>query len=475
MQKRIFLKYFTICAGIIVSILFVMGVLCSAVLAEQAIGETSKNLESAAGKIASMYGWLPKNGTLLGNRALDNAVDVVRDTLDAEVIIATDSGLIAKSTVPGLPHTFAGATGADEALETVLSGKEYRARGGFAGIRRAYTVGVPIMTDDNRIEGAVFVTTGSIDLFRTLLPFLLFYSAFTGLALVIAFIFIYFVTLRLFSPLTQMRQAARAYADGDFSMRVAVKHNDELGELASAFNNMADSLDRLEQMRRGFVEDVSHELRTPMTTIAGFIDGILDGVIEPEDEKRCLGIVSDEIKRLSRMVSGMLDVAKIQSGTMVYAKVNFDLCEIMGKILAGFAERINDKAAQIVCPIDPGEEWFVYGDPDAVYRVVYNLLDNALKFVNHGGTVSLDMRRENGMIRTAVRNTGDGIPKAEAEHIFERFYKTDKSRSKNKNGVGIGLYLVGNIVKDLGGEVQVDSVVGEYAEFVFTLPAAREI
>lgn len=445
------------------------------VLAEQAIGETTKNLESAAGKIASMYARLPKNGYIFGNRALMDAVDVVRDTLDADVIIVSDSGLIVSSTIEGMTGNFDQAVRPDEALEQVLSGKEYHRKGIFSETKattKSYTVGLPIRIDDNHISGAVFVTTVSLDLFGALLPFLALYVGFTGLALAIAFVFVYFVTLQIFRPLSQMRTAARAYADGDFSMRVEVKRNDELGELATVFNNMADSLDRLEQMRRGFVEDVSHELRTPMTSIAGFIDGILDGVIEPEEEKRYLTIVSEEIKRLSRMVSGMLDVAKIQSGTMVYTKCSFDISEILAKNLAGFEERISEKNIDLRCPIDPEDDWFVYGDPDAIHRVIYNLLDNALKFVETGGKVFVFAQKENGFVRISVRNSGATIAQKDLPHIFERFYKTDKSRSKNKSGVGIGLYLVGNIVRDLGGEVSADSVEGQYTEFSFTLPQA---
>ena len=479
MLRKIFLNYFTICAAIILAVLMLMGCLSSTVLANQTIKETSLNLESAAGKISTMYAELPKNGFFVGGRALENAMDVVKDTLDAEVIIVTDSALIAATTLEQKAGTADEIGIPPEALETVLKGETYRRTGVFIKGERpyktAYTVGSPIMFGDNMIGGAVFVTTTEISLIETLIPFLLIYFTFVGLALAIAFVIIYFVSVRMFSPLTQMSRAAKRYAEGDFSMRIDVRKNDELGELGMAFNNMAESLSRLEEMRQSFVEDVSHELRTPMTTIGGFIDGILDGVIEEKDRDRYLAIVSDEIKRLSRMVSSMLDVAKIQAGTMVYTKTNFDLATMLRKNLDTYEERITEKKVRLTIDAEEEEDWYVYADQDSVYRVVYNLLDNAVKFVNEQGVITLKLKRQDGQIFASVRNTGEGIPPKDVGHIFERFYKTDKSRSKNRHGVGIGLYLVKTIVKDMGGDIFVSSKKGEFAEFTFSLPAAEEI
>ncbi|MBR5783114.1 MAG: HAMP domain-containing histidine kinase [Clostridia bacterium] len=478
MFKRIFLKYFTICASIILAVLILMGVLSSAVLAGQTINNTSTKLESAAGKLSRLYADLPKNGYLVGGRVLENAMDVVKDTLESDIIIVTDSGLLAASTLETVTTDVDELLYPEDALDTVLNGKTYRKNGIFIKQkppRTAFTVGAPIMVGDNQIAGAVFVTTTKLGLWRELLPFFMIYLLFTGMALLIAFIIVYFVTLRMFNPLNQMSQAAKKYAQGDFSMRIAVKHDDELGELGMAFNHMADSLDRLESMRRGFVEDVSHELRTPMTTIAGFIDGILDGVIDEKDHKHYLGIVSEEIKRLSRMVSSMLDVARIQAGTMSYNKTTFDLATLLHRAMESFAERLGEKQARFVVDIDPDGDYYVYADQDSVYRVMYNLLDNAAKFVRPEGEVRLRMERRDGKVYASVYNTGEGISPKEASHIFDRFYKVDKSRSLNRSGVGIGLYLVRTVLRDQGGDIHVESKVGEYANFIFHLPAAEEI
>ncbi len=479
MLKKIFLNYFTICASIILMILILMGCLCSAVLANQTLDDASADLESAAGKVAALYAELPKNGFFVGGRALANAMDVVKDTLDADVIIVTANQLIAATTLDSKAVTVKELGLPEEAAELVLSGKVYRKTGVFVPTDEkripAYTVGTPIMAGDNDIQGAVFVTTTEISLLDTLLPFLLLYLMFTGLALAIAFIIIYFVSVRMFHPLTQMSRAAKRYAEGDFSMRVDVHKNDELGELGMAFNNMADSLSRLEEMRQSFVEDVSHELRTPMTTIGGFIDGILDGVIEEADRERYLVLVSEEIKRLSRMVSSMLDVAKIQAGTMAYTMTNFDLATMLRKNLDTYEERMEEKQVELVVDVDPDGDYYVHADQDSVYRVVYNLMDNAVKFVDRGGRITVSLYRQDKFVYAAITNTGKGIAQKDVGHIFERFYKTDKSRSQNRNGVGIGLYLVKTIVGDMGGDIFVTSTEGKFATFTFRLPAAEEV
>lgn len=477
LQRRIFFKYFTALSSVLLIVLTVMGCMSSAVLAQQRINEVSENLESAAGKLSAMYAKMPKNSYLVAGRVMETAMDVVKDALNAEVVIADSDGMVVMTTISNTLNRQNNLV-PDTALSTVLAGNTYRSNGVFlrlSGQRPSYTVGIPVMSTDNQIDAAVFVTAEQVGLLDTLAPFLLIYMLFAGLSLMIVVAILYFISERMFRPLTQMSQAVAAYADGDFSMRIDVRHDDELGELGTAFNNMADSLGQLESMRRGFVEDVSHELRTPMTTIGGFIDGILDGVIEPDQQEKYLRIVSDEIKRLSRMVSSMLDVSKIQSGTMVYTKSNFDITEILQKNITGFEERIAEKNVKIVWQANEKDDYYVYADMDGVYRIVYNLLDNALKFVNRDGVITLRLEMQADKILTCVRNTGEGIPKKDVGHIFERFYKTDKSRSINKKGVGIGLYLVKTMVSDMGGDIIVSSKEGEFAEFSFTLPRAEEI
>ena len=260
---------------------------------------------------------------------------------------------------------------------------------------------------------------------------------------------------------------------GDFSYRLPVKGKDEIAELAASLNSMAVSLSAVEGMSRSFVANVSHELKTPMTTIAGFIDGILDGTIPDEKRNYYLKIVSDEVKRLSRLVKSMLDLSRIDSGQLKLKPVTFDLTTVIGNALVMSEQRIDEKHITITgledCP--PLE---VYGDFDLIGQVVYNLLDNAIKFTNDGGEIGFRLEKRDGRTYFAIRNSGIGISAQELPHIFERFYKSDKSRSLDKKGVGLGLYIVKSVINLHGGEIIVRSIEGEYCEFEFWLPAPAE-
>lgn len=287
--------------------------------------------------------------------------------------------------------------------------------------------------------------------------------------LALTFVVVYILTYRLVRPLRQMAAATRRFGEGDFSMRIPVTGKDEIAELATALNNMAISLSGVEDMRRSFVANVSHELKTPMTTIAGFIDGILDGTIPPDKQAHYLKIISDEVKRLSRLVRSMLDLSRIDAGQLKINRVKFDLMEATCSTLLSFEQRLEDKHITIT-GLEDCDYTEVYADFDLIGQVIYNLIDNAVKFTNESGSIDIRFGRRDGRIQYCVRNTGAGIPRQEMPHIFERFYKSDKSRSLDKSGVGLGLYIVKSIINLHHGEIVVRSAENEYTEFAFWLP-----
>ena len=293
------------------------------------------------------------------------------------------------------------------------------------------------------------------------------------IVLVVAFVVIFFMTKRMMRPLYEMSAVAHSYARGDFSKRINVDHANEYAPLAIAFNSMADGIDNLEQVRRSFITDVSHELRTPLTTITGFVDGMLDGTIPPQAYEKYLNIVSEEARRVSRMVSSFLDVARIQSGQMTYVMKPFDIVKTAGKALFAFEDKITQGNINLTVNM-PEDPIIVSGDEDAIYRVIYNLMDNAVKFTPSGGEICCEIAVSNEKADISVRNTGCGISKEEAAHIFERFYKADKSRSINKKGTGIGLYLVKNIIEEHGQDIILTSKEGEFAKFMFSLPLYKD-
>ena len=289
-----------------------------------------------------------------------------------------------------------------------------------------------------------------------------------------ALIAIYVITERIVSPLRDMSKAAKRMAVGKFDVRVPVRGRDEVAELAVAFNQMAGALENLERMRNSFVANVSHDLRTPMTTISGFIDGILDGVIPPEQEEHYLRVVSDEVRRLSRLVTALLDVSRLQAGDRKFDMKPFDVCEMGRQILISFEKKINDKGLDVEFDCDE-DRMFVLADQDAIHQILYNICDNAVKFASERGKLKMSFtwsaaegnRRRKAVVK--VYNEGQGIPAEDLPFIFERFYKSDKSRSLDKSGVGLGMFISKTIMDAHGETISVASEYGKYCEFTFTL------
>ena len=336
-----------------------------------------------------------------------------------------------------------------------------------------FTVGLPVTSESGVQVGAVFTSTDALYLtsFRNDVLKMFLFAAIA--ALTISFFAVGLFSYKMVRPLREMAEAARCFGSGDFSRRVPVTSDDEIGELAVAFNNMAASLSSSEGTRRSFIANVSHELKTPMTTIAGFIDGILDGTIPPDKQNYYLKIVSDEVKRLSRLVKTMLDLSRIDNGELRMNKTCFELRDIILSVMITFEDSIEKKEVEIR-GLEDAPAIFVDGDPDMIHQVVYNLVENAVKFVNPQGYIDVRVLNKGTKAVVKIRNSGQGISADEIPLIFDKFYKTDKSRSMDKNGMGLGLYIVRTIIKLHGGDITVSSVEGEYCEFEFWLPKQPE-
>lgn len=279
---------------------------------------------------------------------------------------------------------------------------------------------------------------------------------------------------RMARPLDDIASASRRFAKGDFSVRVRQEDDpsDEMGALIDSFNKMADSLEQAEKRRSEFIANISHELRTPMTTIAGFADGILDGTIPPEDQEKYLRSIRDETRRLSRLVRDMLDVSQAKARAADPARRTvFDLTELVLQTLLSFESRATQKNLD-VDPQFPDNHILVKADKDAITQVIYNLLDNAVKFAEPGSCLILRLFKDGGKAYVSVKDYGETIPPDDLPFIFDRFHKSDRSRSMDKDGVGLGLYLVKTIINSHDEDVVVRSENG-MTEFVFSLALAQ--
>lgn len=290
----------------------------------------------------------------------------------------------------------------------------------------------------------------------------------------ISILAVYLLGRRQTRPLKQMAEAARRLGRGQSGVLVPTggSNSAELDELAVAFNNMAQALAASETKRQEFVANVSHELKTPMTTISGYMDGMLDGTIPPEQKQKYMELISGEVKRLSRLVRSMLEVSRLQDKGIPVEKMKpFDICETLGLALITFEQKINNKHLNVEVHF-PEQGEMALADPDAITQVVFNLIDNAVKFCPEEGTLSLAVKQTRGAkLLISVSNTGPTIPPEELPLVFDRFHKTDKSRSVDRDGVGLGLYIVKTIICSHEEDIYVHSADG-VTEFSFTLRRA---
>lgn len=395
--------------------------------------------------------------------------------IDSDVVIADTDGKIIyciceKGNCPHKDKSFP-----EFVTSAALSGRFYGVSSIDGIYEDAYHIaGVPIISKDGEKSGIIFAASPASLLEQWLKNFSVMFLICAIFPLVTTCIVVYIATYRMLKPLRMMNEAAHSLSSGDFSKRIYCDSKDEISELAESFNMMTDSLAQLEGMRRSFIANVSHELRTPMTTISGFIDGILDGTIEAEKQKYYLGIVSTETKRLKGIVQTMLSLARLESGEQEINKTKVDLFSLCCSVMLSQEQRISAKNIEVQ-GLDEANSLTVMTDNDLCYQVIYNLVDNAIKFTPQNGYIKISlMETENGLGVFRVRNSGQGIAKEEMPKVFERFYKTDKSRSLNKDSSGLGLYLVKSIIDLLGGKITVRSVLEEYAEFEVVLPTEIE-
>ena len=339
-----------------------------------------------------------------------------------------------------------------------------------------YVVTKSIGSDKSgEIIGHVFVTNDTDKLLSIWSSFLIIASVVMLMVFCLSLIVSLVYSKRIARPLDEMALASRRFARGDFSVRVRQEGDpeDEMGALIDSFNKMADSLESSEKRRSEFIANISHELRTPMTTIAGFADGILDGTIPKEEEEKYLISIRDETRRLSRLVRDMLSASQTNARAADPSRRTvFDLTELVLQTLLSFESRATAKNLD-VDPQLPDSHILVIADKDAITQVIYNLLDNAVKVARVGSCLTLRLYKDNGKAYVSIKDEGETIPPDDLPFIFDRFHKSDRSRSLDKDGVGLGLYLVKSIINSHDEDIAVRSEEG-VTEFVFTLKLAEK-
>lgn len=336
------------------------------------------------------------------------------------------------------------------------------------------TIGVPWKYNDDSVVGAVLLHI-NVDQLRVqpseVLPTAL---AAAGAACVAGLMAAYFIARAQTKPIRLIRKEVTRFAKGDFSGRVQIRGGSaELRELADAINTMADELSNLEESRKAFVSNVSHELRSPLTCMQGYLQGMLDGTIPPEEQPRYMQVVLDETRRLTKLVGDLLRLSRYESGKLPLNVTRFDVNEMIRRCIIGFGARLEEKNVDVNVDFAAGE-CYVMGDSDRINQVVLNLMDNAIKFLPAaGGRLDISTRTEGKLAKIRIADNGVGISAEDLPHIFDRFYTADKAHTAGM-GTGLGLSIVRRIINDHGQQISVQSEEGQGTTFVFTLELARD-
>lgn len=483
-----FIKYFTVISLIIIFSFIILGTAMLGFFSGYWQEKNGSLMLENARSLSSMTDKIINKDTVEIDRMsaiiMCNTLNLVSNSINADAFIVNLSGKMVlckegssnvgdNTTLDNGCEFHRGVLIDEPLMQKIIQNGSYVSYNYLNGLQpKSYLAGVSIVIDGEPV-GAAIVAMPVTNLRPVIIEIFKSFLLAAILALALAFVFVYLMTYQMMKPLRSMSAATRSFAKGDFSYRVNVKGSDEMAELAAAFNAMAQSLATIEASRRNFVANVSHELKTPMTTIGGFIDGILDGTIPPEKEAYYLKIVSDEVKRLSRLVKEMLNMSKIEAGEMKIKPTRFDISEKLFRILVSFEQTVNQRRIEIR-GFEDLQGITIEADDDMIHQVIYNLIDNAVKFTDDGGYIHITAKTDGDFVVVSIKNSGEGISSEELGRIFERFYKVDKSRSKDVKSTGLGLYIVKNIIEMHGGTIKADSVKGEYSEFTFRLPLKFE-
>ncbi len=472
-MKTTFGRNFVTHAVILVSALLLVGVSFQLLVKDYLSDRVIEELKNDSATVAQVAAAYYTDSGITGRDFLIN-LSVAARVSGADAVICDEKGKLVLCSDSPLGCRHQGLTITSDAyLKQVLTQEFTVTTGMVEGLyeQSRYVVSSPIRDSNGNALGFVLVSTPmeeTVSVLEQLSDTYIFVSVLVVLAAVVVMT-VY--ARKTSTPLREMAKTATAFGHGDLKARAEVSPDspEEIRELALAFNNMAGSLEKSEYQRKEFVANVSHELKTPMTTIGGYVDGILDGTIPESQQQRYLQIVSQETKRLSRLVRSMLDISRLQEGGIPEEKKSrFDLCECAGQVLITFEKKILDKALEVQVAM-PEFSVYTLADPDAITQVIYNLVDNAVKFCPQGGTLGLTVGQSTQKLYVTVSNTGPTIPPEELPLVFDRFHKLDKSRTENRDGWGLGLYIVKTLVCSHGENISVSSRDGK-TEFTFTLP-----
>lgn len=330
------------------------------------------------------------------------------------------------------------------------------------------SIGIPVYTNDE-LQGYMVLHTAMTELDDMQNEMIsIMYVPFLTMLLVVVLVLVYFSGTVL-RPLSKINRTAREYAKGNFEARTGVKRKDELGELSDSLEYMAGELSKLDEYRKNFIANISHDFRSPLTSIKGYLVAMLDGTIPVEKYDRYLNIVLNESQRLTKLTTGLLELNDFDTYGPVLKRQMFDIVDVVKETRNTFEGLCQEKKLDLRLQC-PAEDTLVYADKMKIGQVVYNLIDNAIKFSPEKSKIIVTISEKNDKIFVSVKDEGPGIEKDKQNKVWDRFYKTDSSRGKDKQGTGLGLSITKEIIKAHSEHINLISTKGAGSEFIFSLP-----
>ncbi len=476
-MKTTFARQFALTAGMVILCVALLGAGFRVLLYNNLV-EQKKDALLTNGTTVAQYSAAYDSITDLGsNWDFRMSLSFASNVSDIDLLVCDAQGQVVVCSCSDLGCAHTGKILVESLVSTVFADGYYYNHDLLSGLydQDRHYIAVPITNQSSgEIMGLVLSSSQAenIDTMLSATFEIFFFSA--ALVLLVALAGCSMVAKSEAEQLRHLANTAHRFGLGDMKARATVspRHTTEMQDLATEFNAMATSLEQSELRRKEFVANVSHELKTPMTTISGFVDGMIDGTIPPARHRQYMKTVSDEVRRLSRLVHNMLDISRLQSqGISETKKQRFNITESVGQVLLTFEQKIEGKNIQVIADL-PDAPVFVWAELDTITQVLSNLTDNAVKFCPIGGELWVNVSQVGGKAAITVGNTGKTIPPDELPLLFDRFHKLDKSRSKDRDGYGLGLYIVKTIIDSHGEDIVPVSQDGR-TQFTFHLPLKK--
>lgn len=359
-------------------------------------------------------------------------------------------------------------------FDPTITGGTYYTTGTFFGTfdKEVLSVFAPI-NGDYRVKGYVVIHVTLNDVVMEADSFMRIAYLMFVILFVLSLIILFFFTAIVYIPLKKITEATEQYASGNLHYEFSVDSTDEMGYLAATLSYMASEIARSEDNQKKFIANVSHDFRSPLTSVRGYLEAMLDGTIPPEMHEKYLGIVLSETERLTKLTNSLLSLNNLNMKGVVLDLTDFDINSLIRRTVDTFEGSCRNKGITVELVLT-GEELIVHADETKIGQVLYNLLDNAIKFSHHNSSIRIETTEKHSKIFVSVKDSGIGIPKDDVKLVFDRFYKSDISRGKDKKGTGLGLAITKEIIHAHNEHINVISTEGVGSEFIFSLPKVEE-